>query len=87
MDKQMHPVKARGVDMPVERAVSPAGRTGIAFGNVNGSIVVSLVKDGEGMSVLLSGMMIDAVAGLFAQAVEQANEAMAPLSPSIGTLQ
>lgn len=87
MDKPMHPISARGMDHPVDIAHDPKGRSGITFSVVNRSIILCLVKDGEGLSIVMSEQVIDSVGHLFAEAVEKLNRLMTDDLAATGTVQ
>lgn len=83
MDKNMLPIQTQGLDLPVATSMGDHEQNGIAFGTHNGRVLISIVKDGHGLSVWLGGDDIDLAAGMLAVAVEDATRAEAPSLRSV----
>ncbi|WP_289145058.1 hypothetical protein [uncultured Sphingobium sp.] len=69
---------ATGLLTRVGPTYSPGGHTGLSFSVVGGTVVVSVLLDGEGHSAELRGDDIDLAAGFFADAVTKATLHDAP---------
>lgn len=67
-----------GIDLPVGVSIGLEGQTGLALAVHRGRILISIVKDGEGLSVWLGGDQIDLVAGMMADKVQEASRFEAP---------
>lgn len=80
---EIHHARANGIFTRVGDAVAPDGQTGIGFTVINGTIVISITKDGVGFAAELQGDDIDIAGGMFADAVVKATCHDAPSLRSV----
>lgn len=77
MDKQLIGLRVKGIDMPVHDGPGHID-DGIAFGQLQDEVFVTITRDGRAFTVRMRGDTIDSVAALFAEAIHAATAAEQP---------